>query len=279
VIGVEATELWSLLIKEDAPKGDITCDSLDLPPLQRTAKILAKEDIKLSGSEVIFSNMPIEFEIKSDLFFKDGDTVYSGQCIAILEGHWKPLLLAERPLLNWLGHFSGIATQTWNFVEATKRTHCKIIDTRKTMPLYRDYEKQAVLDGGGHNHRANLSDAMMLKENHLALYNFNIKKAIEDCLSAHPDKHLTVEASQMAQVEIIAKTKAHRIMLDNFSNKDIIQALDILKNTNPSIEVEASGGMTLDRVKSVAKLGVDFISVGALTHSAPQADLTFLMDF
>ena len=279
MIGLEATDLWPLLLKEDAPEGDATCNSLDLPPLERSAKIIAKEDIKLSGSEVIFSQIPKELEIRSDIFFKDGETVYTGQCLAILEGHWKPLLLVERPLLNWLGHFSGIATQAWRFCEEVRRANCKIIDTRKTMPLFRDFEKKAVLDGGAYNHRANLSEAMMLKENHLSLYDYNLRKAITDCLEAHPDKHLTVEASQLGQVEIISKTKAHRIMLDNFSNQEIVRALKVIKKINSNIEVEASGGMTIDRVRSVAKLGVDYISVGALTHSAPQADLTFLMDF
>lgn len=279
MIGLEATEIWPLLLKEDAPDGDITCKSLKLPPLERSAKIIAKEDLKLSGSDLIFSNIPVEFEVKHELFFNDGDKVYAGQCIAILEAQWQNLLLIERPLLNWLGHFSGVATQTWRFCEEVHHTRCKIIDTRKTMPLFRNFEKKAVLDGGGHNHRADLSDAMMLKENHLSLYDFNVTKAINDCLDSYPDKHLTVEASQMAHVEMVAKTKAHRVMLDNFNNEEISKALKILKEMDSKIEVEASGGMTLDRVRSVAQLGVDFISVGALTHSAPQADLTFLMDF
>ena len=272
-MGLEATKLWPLLLQEDAPNGDITCESLNLPPLERSAKIIAKEDIRLSGADLIFSNIPNQ--IQHELFFKDGDTVYAGQCLAILEGLWKPLLLIERPLLNWLGHFSGVATQTWHFCEEASRTTCKIIDTRKTTPLFREYEKKAVLDGGGQNRRANLSDAMILKENHLSLYNFNLTQAINDCLDSYPNKHLTVEASQLAQVKIIAKTKAHRVMLNNFSNEDIERALKILKD----MEVEASGGLTLERVRSVAQLGVDFISVGALTHSAPQADLTFLIDF
>ena len=279
MIGLEATKLWPLLLKEDAPEGDITCESLELPPLERSAKIIAKEDIKLSGSQIIFSNIPMKFDIKCNLFFNDGDTLYAGQCLAILEGHWKPLLLIERPLLNWLGHFSGIATQTWHLCKEIKRTHCKVIDTRKTMPLFRDYEKQAILDGGGQSHRTSLSDAMVLKENHLSLYNFNLKKAINDCLQSHPNKHLTVEASQLEQIEIIAKTKAHRVLLDNFSNDETKHALKILKNINPNIETEVSGEMTLKRVRSIAQLGVDYISVGALTHSAPQAELIFLMDF
>ena len=279
MIGIEATELWPMLLKEDAPKGDITCKSLNLPPLERSAKIVAKEDIKLSGSEIIFSNIPIELETNYDLFFNDGDTIYAGQCIAILEGHWKALLLIEQPLLNWLGHFSGIATQTWRFCEEVRRTHCKIIDTRKTMPLFRSYEKQAVLDGGGQNHRANLSDAMMLKENHLSLYDFNLKEAVKDCLESYPHKHLAVEASQLGQVEIIAKTKAHRILLNNFSNEEIEVALNTLKKINPNIEIEVSGDIILKRVRSIAKLGVDFISIGALTQSVSQANLIFSIDF
>ena len=279
MIGLEASELWPLLFKEDAPGGDSTCDSLDLPPLERSGKIIAKEDLKLSGSEFIFSHLPSDLNITYKKFFNDGDTVYSGQCIALLEGLWKPLLLVERPLLNWLGHFSGVATQAWRYTKETKGTFCRVIDTRKTTPLFRSFEKQSVLDGGGLNHRADLTEAMMLKENHLSLYNFNISKAIEDCLKTNPTKHLTVEASDIGQVQVIAKTKAHRIMLDNFNNDEIRSALKKIKEINPIIELEASGGMTLERIRSVAKLGVDFISVGALTHSAPQADLSFLMVF
>ncbi|MGH1468676.1 MAG: carboxylating nicotinate-nucleotide diphosphorylase, partial [Bdellovibrionales bacterium] len=205
--------------------------------------------------------------------------VYKGQCIALLEGPWKSLLLVERPLLNWIGHFSGIAAHTWRFSEKVKKTKCRILDTRKTTPFYRDLEKKAVRDGGGLNHRANLSHAMMLKENHLSLYEFNFKKAIEDCMSKNPDLHLTVEASNLSHVELVIKTKAHRVMLDNFSNEEITEALNTIKEHKSSIEVEASGNMTLDRVESVAALGVDYISVGAVTHSAPHADITQLMDF
>ncbi len=270
---------WKELFSEDAPLGDKTSDALILPKYTRTARILAKEDLSLSGADQIFNSIPSELNLTVTKFFKDGDRVYTGQCIALLEGPWKSLLLIERPLLNWIGHLSGIASHAWRFSEKVKKTKCKILDTRKTTPFYRSLEKQAVLDGGAHNHRANLSSGMMLKENHLSLYDFNFSKAIGDCMTANPDLHLTVEASNLSHVQLVAKTQAHRVMLDNFSNEEITEALKHLESSHSKIEVEASGNMTLDRVASVAELGVDFISVGAITHSAPHADITQLMDF
>jgi len=270
---------WQELFAEDAPDGDKTSDSLTVPDFTRTARIIAKEDISLSGADQIFESIPEHLKLSVTTFFKDGDRVYQGQCIALLEGHWKSLLLIERPILNWIGHFSGIASHAWRFSDEVKKTKCKILDTRKTTPFYRSLEKKAVTDGGALNHRTNLSSAMMLKENHLSLHGFNFKKAIEDCLSKNPKLHLTVEASSSSHVELILNTKAHRVMLDNFSNEEINEALKLIETKQSDIEVEASGNMTLDRVKSVAELGVDFISVGAITHSAPHADITQLMDF
>lgn len=270
---------WKKLFEEDAPRGDKTSDSLELPKYTRTARILAKEDLSISGAEDILKSIPKELNLEVTTFFKDGDRVYNGQCIVLLEGPWKSLLLVERPLLNWIGHFSGVSSHTWRFSQKVKNTKCRILDTRKTTPFYRDLEKKAVRHGGGLNHRTNLSSAMMLKENHLSLYDFNFRKAIEDCMNTNPNLHLTVEASDTSQVELIIKTKAHRVMLDNFSNEEISEALEIIKKASSKIEVEASGNMNLDRVGSVAKLGVDFISVGEITHSAPHADITQLMDF
>jgi len=270
---------WQELFKEDAPDGDKTSSALKVPDFTRSAKIIAKEDISLSGADQLFSSIPKNLELSTTVFFKDGDRVFKGQCIALMEGHWKSLLLVERPILNWLGHLSGIASHAWRFSDQVKNTKCKILDTRKTTPLYRDVEKKAVRDGRAFNHRTNLSSGMMLKENHLSLYDFNFKKAIADCMETHPNLHLTVETSDLAQVELVLKTKAHRLMLDNFDNEQISEALEMIKSNQSSIEVEASGNMTLDRVPSVAQLGVDFISVGAITHSAPHADITQLMDF
>lgn len=269
-------DFWKSLFKEDAPEGDITADSFKIPKYQKSAKIYAKEDISLSGADLILSSIPKNLEVNVTVFFKDGQRLVKGQCLALFEGPWKSLLLIERPILNWLGHFSGIASLSWKFSNEVKNTNCKILDTRKTTPLYRSFEKKAVKDGGAFNHRFSLSDAMMLKENHLSLVDFNFKKAVDFCLEKNPSKHLTVETQNISDVEMVLKTPAHRIMLDNFSNDEIKRAVKLI---NGEKEVEASGNMTLDRVKSVAECGVDFISVGALTHSAPQADLTMLMDF
>ncbi len=273
------SSFWEALFWEDAPTGDKTSDALNLPPYTRTAKILAKEDLSLSGADEILASIPKNLDLTVTPFFKDGDRVLKGQCLVLIEGPWKSLLLVERPLLNWIGRLSGIASHAHRFSEKVKHTACKILDTRKTTPFYRDLEKKAVLDGGAFNHRANLSSAMMLKENHLSLYDFNFSKAISDCLEKNPDLHLTVEASSMSHVELILKTKAHRIMLDNFSNEQIKEAIEIIKEKSSRIEIEASGNMSLDRVSSVADLGVDYISVGAITHSAPHADITQLMEF
>lgn len=270
---------WTELFAEDAPSGDKTSDSLDLPKYTRTAKIIAKEDLSLSGADSIFASIPSDMNLEITSFFKDGDRIYKGQCIALMEGPWKSLLLVERPLLNWIGHLSGIASHAWRFSEKVKHTSCRILDTRKTTPFYRELEKKAVLHGGSFNHRANLSSGMMLKENHLSLYDFNFKKAITDCMEKNPELHLTVEASNTSHVELIIKTKAHRVMLDNFSNDEIFEALKTIKKNRSLIEVEASGNMTLDRVASVAELGVDYISVGAITHSAPHADISQIMEF
>jgi nicotinate-nucleotide pyrophosphorylase (carboxylating) len=270
---------WSELFSEDAPFGDKTSDSLKVPDFTRTAKIIAKEDMSLSGADDIFASIPKNLELNITTFYKDGARVYEGQCIALLEGHWKSLLLVERPILNWIGHLSGIASHAWRFSEEVKNTKCKILDTRKTTPLYREVEKKAVRDGKAFNHRTNLSTGMMLKENHLSLYDFSFSKAVLDCMESNPDLHLTVETSNLAQVELVLKTKAHRVMLDNFDNQQIAEALELIKSKDSKIEVEASGNMTLERVKSVAELGVDFISVGAITHSAPHADISQLMDF
>lgn len=271
-------DIWDLLLKEDAPLGDKTSDSLKLPALERTAKVIAKEDLSLSGLNNILKFFPASKKVRVDSFFEDGDRVLKGQCICLLDGLWKDLLIVERPFLNWIGHFSGIASTTWKFQDQVKDTSCKILDTRKTTPLFRELEKQAVKDGGGFNHRHSLSDAMMLKENHLALYDFNIRKAVADCLESQPGLHLTVEVSNLSQLEILLQTKAHRVLLDNFNNEELSQAIQIIRTANSSIETEASGNMTLERVQSVAQIGLDFISVGALTHSAKQADISMLMD-
>jgi nicotinate-nucleotide pyrophosphorylase (carboxylating) len=175
-------------------------------------------------------------------------------------------------------HLSGIATFTAKFVDQVKNTHlkkqCKILDTRKTTPGYRDLEKRAVVHGGGQNHRQNLSSGILLKDNHIAVMR-GITPAVERARQ-HTKLPLEVEARSLDDVKECVSLNVERILLDNMNNEMTAAAMKLIPD---SISVEASGNMSLDRVASVAALGVDFISVGALTHSAPSADLSLLFDW
>ncbi|NQZ02814.1 MAG: nicotinate-nucleotide diphosphorylase (carboxylating), partial [Bdellovibrionales bacterium] len=172
-------DLIELAYKEDIPSGDITTESLNLTGKVSSAKLIAKQDLVLSGSELFsqcFLHMDKQAKIK--WFFQDSNIVLKGQTVAAIRASNLQMLKAERVALNFLGHLSGIATITKYFVKATEGTSCKILDTRKTTPLYRDLEKKAVRDGGGVNHRMNLSDQIMLKENHIDLAG-GLDKAVE----------------------------------------------------------------------------------------------------
>ena len=171
-------------------------------------------------------------------------------------------------------HLSGIATLTHAFVDEIKGTSCRILDTRKTTPVYRELEKKAVVHGGGLNHRLNLSDAVLIKDNHIAVCG-GIKAAV-DRVRSRTSKKIEVEARTLKDVRECADLKVHRILLDNMDNKLLQQSLELVPEF---IETEASGNMSLTRVKSVAEIGVDFISVGALTHSAPSADVSLMFDW
>ena len=171
-------------------------------------------------------------------------------------------------------HLSGIATLTHAFVLQTQGTSCRILDTRKTLPLYRELEKKAVVHGGGLNHRMNLSDAILIKDNHISVCG-GITAAVQR-VRVQSLKPIEVEARTLSDVEECVHLKVHRILLDNMDNELLRKSLEIIPS---SIFTEASGNMTLDRVASVAKLGVNFISVGALTHSAPSADVSLMFDW
>lgn len=259
--------------EEDLPSGDITTDSLGLSPVPCKAKLIAKQDLILSGSdlfEACFKHIDPECSVK--WYFKNSDTVLKNQTVAMITGSNLHVLKAERVALNFVGKLSGIATLTRFFVKETEGTPCKILDTRKTTPLLRRWEKKAVLDGGGSNHRKSLSDMVMLKENHLALAG-GIKTAVDRVRSAGHN-FVEVECKNLAEVQECAELNVDRVMLDNMTDDEMKACLECLP---PSIESEASGNMSIDRISQVAELGVDFISVGALTHSAPTADFSLLI--
>lgn len=260
--------------KEDLPGPDLTTDHLTIKEMNGNAFLVAKADLKLSGTE-FFKKSIAYISPKSQIrwFFKDGDIVLNQQKVASIQGNLLEILKAERVALNFLCHFSGIATLTHRFVSACDdRSKLKILDTRKTLPLYREWQKKAVLDGGGVNHRLNLSTGIMIKENHIRVAG-SIRAAVEQVRS-HSREPIVVEVSNLDEVRQAVEMKVERLLLDNMNNDMIQQSLELIPD---SVETEASGNMSLERVRSLSQIdGLDFISVGALTHSAPVADLSLL---
>lgn len=257
------------------PDGDVTTDSLALGPRQGVARLIAKGDLVLSGRRAFEETVGwLEPDAKIKWQFDDGATLLKGQTIAILEGDLIQILKAERVALNFLGHLSGIATLTRDFVKQVAPYKTRILDTRKTIPGYRDLERKAVRDGGGQNHRLNLSTAILIKENHIRAAG-GITEAITR-IRSHNQGPIIIEASDLAEVQECAKNKVERILLDNMSTSEMKECL---RHIPPDIETEASGNMTVQRVAEVAQIGIQFISVGALTHSAPFADISLMFDW
>lgn len=262
-------------LREDMPSGDLTTDSLGLESRLGRARLVAKEDLILSG-QTAFENTvkTLDPELLIKWQFKEGELALKGQVICTLAGDMVNLLKAERTALNFLGRLSGIATYTRCFVNALEGTKTKILDTRKTTPGWRQLEKMAVRHGGGQNHRMNLSEAVLLKENHLTLGG-----GINSCVAkVRRQNHLPVEVEvkTLEEVKEAVACNVDRILLDNMNTEQLREALRLIP---ASIKTEASGNMTLERVGEVAALGVDFISVGAITHSAPSADMSLLFDW
>lgn len=269
------TDLVQMALQEDMPRGDLTTDSLSQLDRLGRARLVAKEDLVLSGTEVFQHTVKlVNPDSTVDWQFKDSAFIFKGQTIAVLKGSLCSLLKAERVALNFLGHLSGIATLTRCYVREISHTSTQILDTRKTLPGLRSLEKLAVLHGGGKNHRLNLSEGILIKENHIRLAG-GIEAAVLK-LRAQSKLPIEVEVTHLEEVATAVSLKVNRIMLDNMSNESIAEALKIIPF---SVETEASGNMNLERVKSVAELGVTYISVGAITHSAPSADISLLFEF
>lgn len=266
-------------LMEDAPSGDLTCNvlinNLQITEDKTLGHFIAKQDLVLSGMDFFKAIEHLNLGIEVEVFFNNGSFIKKGQKICQLYGPWNQLVLVERSILNIVGHLSGIATLTYLFVQKTKHTSCKILDTRKTLPLLREFEKRAVVHGGGHNHRMNLSDEIMLKENHISRLMLSLKDSLILLKEKFPKHKITVECQNMDQVIEASQTPVDQILLDNMDNESLAAAVKLIPS---NIKSEASGNMSLDRVQSVAETGVDFISVGALTHSAPVADISFLID-
>jgi nicotinate-nucleotide pyrophosphorylase (carboxylating) len=272
---VTLNDLIKAALKEDMPSGDLTTESLALRPRFGRAKLIAKEDIVLSGTGPFEQTIQaLEPTARVQWQFEEGDSILNRQSICTINGDLIQILKAERIALNFLGHLSGISTLTHSFDKKVSHTKTKILDTRKTLPGYRELEKRAVVHGGGLNHRFNLSEALLVKDNHVTVMG-GILPAVTR-IREHSQLPLEVEARTLQEVQQAVSANVHRILLDNMPNDLLKQALSLIPK---EILTEASGNMSLERVSSVAELGVDFISVGALTHSAPCADVSLIFDW
>ncbi|MFO7968630.1 MAG: carboxylating nicotinate-nucleotide diphosphorylase [Candidatus Izemoplasmatales bacterium] len=258
-------------LKEDIPKKDISSEYL-FSKEKTIAKFIAKEAGVISGINIAkLTFLEIDSNIDFTIYKDDSEIVNKGDLIAEVSGLIKSILKAERVALNFLQRMSGIATLTKAFVDETKGYKTKILDTRKTTPLLRFLEKKAVRDGGGTNHRMNLSEMVMLKDNHLKAAN-SIIEAV-DIVRKNVGKavQIEVEVETLADLKTALKSDCDIIMLDNMDNETMIKAVEINKNIKL---LEASGNMTINRIKTVCQTGVDFISVGALTHSYKSLDIS-----
>jgi nicotinate-nucleotide pyrophosphorylase (carboxylating) len=262
-------------LREDMPEGDITSENIIPHDARSEAFFLAKEDGVAAGLDIasrVFAKIdPSVIFIER---FKDGSGFRQGDKLARVKGPTIVLLKGERTALNFLQHLCGIATATRRFVEAVAGTKTRILDTRKTTPGLRLLEKYAVRAGGGTNHRISLSDMALIKDNHLRSVG-SVAEAVRRARSRiRPGIRIEVEADSLLQVREALAAGADMIMLDNMPLETMHQAVTLAGGRVP---LEASGNMTLDRVRAVAETGVDFISIGALTHSARAIDIS--MDF
>lgn len=258
-------------LKEDlGDAGDITTNACVAHDAVAKASINARDSGVIAGVDVANSAFLTHHIFPTSLKKNDGDTVKTGDEIMTIEGAARGILTAERVALNFLGHLSGIATATAALVEAVKGTGASIVCTRKTTPGLRALEKYAVRCGGGRNHRFGLYDAVMIKDNHIAAVG-GIKQAIEACRVAvgHMVK-IEVEIDGLDQLDAALSGGADIIMLDNMSTDDLAKAV---KRNNGQAVLEASGNVTVKTVRAIAETGVDVISSGWITHSAPSLDL------
>lgn len=262
-------------LEEDAPWGDLTSTALLPAEARATAHLVARERGVFSGGEVFAAAFALtDPRVSVDLRVADGDAFAPGDVLASVSGSARSVLTAERVALNFTQRMSGIATLTAAYVRAVDGTGVRIADTRKTTPGLRAFERHAVISGGGSNHRFSLSDAVMAKDNHLAVLRSggeDLATALRDALSRLPHTtHVVVEVDRLEQIPAVLDGGAHTVLLDNFSLEDLRAGVSLIAGRATA---EASGGVNLDTVRDIAETGVDVISVGALTHSARALDL------
>ena len=267
--------LIATALEEDLGRGDVT--TLATIPPDRTAqgKITAKADLTIAGLPLVGQILKVVDPAAGvRVLVAEGSAVKKGEVVVELWGNAVALLSAERTILNFLQHLSGVATLTRRFVAAVAGTACKIIDTRKTLPGFRLLDKYAVTQGGGTNHRLGLDDGVLIKDNHIAVCG-GVGVTVRQARSrASALLRIEVECTTLAEVQEALDARPDIILLDNMATSQISEAVRLVSGR---ALLEASGNMSLERVCEVAETGVDFISVGALTHSAPAVDLSMAL--
>jgi len=269
-------EILRRFLAEDIGRGDITSEATVPEDCRAEAEFEAKSPLVLAGMELALETLRLlDPRLTTHTALSDGQSVRSGEILVRISGNARALLAGERVALNLLQHLSGVATLTRRFVDAVAGTGVEILDTRKTTPGLRAFEKYAVTIGGGKNHRFALDDAILIKDNHMRIAG-GVGAAIRAAMKARGNaRWVEAEVTNLAELDEAIAERPNVILLDNFLPVDVREAVSRVRN-NPRghIRLEASGGITLETVRIFAEAGVDWISVGALTHSAPASDIS-----
>ena len=264
-------------LKEDITSEDVSTNAVMPEDKQGKAELICKQDGIICGLGIFERTFELlDKTARFEAYFKDGDEVKKGELLGVIYGDIKAILSGERTGLNYLQRMSGIATMTNKYVQRLEGTNTRVLDTRKTTPGMRMLEKEAVKIGGGCNHRIGLFDMILLKDNHIDFAG-GIANALDRCAAYQKEKGLNlkveIECRTFDEIkQVMAHGGADRIMLDNFSIEDTKKAVELI---NHKFETESSGGITYDTLRQYAECGVDFISVGALTHSVKGLDMSF----
>ncbi|MEE2942070.1 MAG: carboxylating nicotinate-nucleotide diphosphorylase [Verrucomicrobiota bacterium] len=272
----EYVPLVEAALAEDIGDGDATTLALVPEGAVATGVMLAREPLVMAGVELamaVFQQVDQRIEFGIEIF--DGQQAALGQTLVRVQGPARALLIAERTALNFIQRLAGVATLTAQFVEEVAGTGVTILDTRKTTPGWRALEKYAVACGGGSNHRIGLFDQVMIKDNHLVALDGDIVQAVALAREASPGLKIEVEVDTLEQVRAALQARADIILLDNMEVEELRASVELI---NSCTKTEASGGVTLETVREIAETGVDFISIGALTHSAPSVDIALEFD-
>jgi len=274
-----AATLVDLALREDlGDRGDLTCQALIAPADRAAVNVVARKPGVLAGSpigRILFAAQDASITWAANK--TDGDRLVPGDVVATVTGPLAKLLIGERTMLNFLTHLSGIATLTRRFVDAVAGTGAQILDTRKTLPGYRILEKYAVRCGGGTNHRLGLYDGVLIKDNHLAAWTAgaSIADAVRTARVKWPGVSIEVEVDRLDQLRDALAGAPEIVLLDNMDVGTMREAVAIRNASGAKALLEASGGVTFDTVRAIAETGVERISIGVLTHSAPALDLAF----